>query len=695
MLMAKIRLPLAIMTFASGLLLLMSIFSYVTAPFWSFLIVGNPILASPNGGTTLILDVNGDELATVATGVDFVTLQGDVSDNLERVILATEDRRFYQHNGVDPRGILRAAVSNLRGQAVQGGSTITQQLVRNETLVGRDRTFIRKINEMLNAWRLEGAEDKDWILRRYLDTVWLGDGIRGVESAAYAWYRKPAVELSIGEVAMISATLPCPEACNPLSHPVEAESRRQEVLDRLSRSGLFTIEEINVARAPSPLFSAPLRVTTGDRWVLDSVRRELQRLGFEGFNEGVWPGGLIIHTTIDARAQKAANDATFDTLGDPLTNDIDVEAAVVAIDPSTGGIRAIVGGRDFNLRQVNSALGKLGGGSGRQAGSTAKIFALIAALESGYNSSSILFAPQSVNVGGKPVNNYDGRSWGRITVKTATTWSVNTAFVNLALSLGPNKIRDVAKRFDVQWPVKVDARAVIGVHSTDPLQMASVISTLANGGIRMDPHLVDRVERDGRIVLVHESAATRVTSPEIASTTLALLENVISEGTATRAAVSVRDSSGIFRRVPIAGKTGTTNDNADAWFVGTSPRLSAAIWIGNPVGSVPLGDVAGYGNATGGRVPAIIFSSIMKATLSGTDIGSFPANRPPSSKKNIPNKSKSVESPAPLPIIPTEPSINPVIPEAPSETKPELTPFPVPSDNEPPTSVEILTRRVN
>jgi membrane peptidoglycan carboxypeptidase len=651
------------MVLTAGSTVLLAIFAYLSAPLWSYLIVGNPVLASPDGGTTVVLDINGEELARVATAVDFITLQGDVPVNVERVILGTEDRRFYEHNGVDPRGLLRALVSNVRGQPIQGGSTITQQLVRNETEVGTQRTLSRKVNEMLNAWRLEGAKDKDWILRRYLDTVWLGDGIRGVESAAYAWYRKPASDLTLGEVAMISATLPCPEACNPLSHPGVAETRRQEVLDRLSRANLLTGEELASARTPSPVFSAPARVTTGDRWVLDTVRRELQQRGFATFTDGSWPGGLTIHTTIDASTQQAATAAIYDTLGNPSSADADVEAASVALDPTSGGIRAIIGGRDFNLRQVNAALGDRGGGSGRQGGSTAKIFALVAALESGRDATTLLSAPSAVDVGGKPVRNYDARSWGRISLRTATTWSVNTAYVNLAVAIGPDKIRDVAERFGLDWPDSVDARAVIGVHDTDPLQMASVMATLANGGTRVEPHIVDRVERDGRSVLVHESSRRQVVTPRVAAAALSLLTKVVSEGTGTRAAVSVRDAAGVFMRVPVAGKTGTTNNNADAWFVGTTPDLSAAVWIGNPSGSVPLGDVAGYGTATGGRVPAIIFSAIMETALTGTTIGAFPTDGPPSASGNGARETATNVSPSPLPLNTPDPLPIPIAPE--------------------------------
>jgi|LauGreSuBDMM15SN_2_FD.fasta_scaffold03494_2 membrane peptidoglycan carboxypeptidase len=617
----------------SGLIFLgtavLALLSYVTAPVWTFLVVGNPVLASPDGGVTVIVDVNGDEIARVATAVDFTTLQGEVPVTLKRVVLGTEDRRFYQHNGVDPKGLLRAIVSNVRGQSVQGGSTITQQLVRNETGIGTARTPSRKIREMLNAWRIEGSHDKEWILRRYLDTIWLGDGIRGVESAAFAWYRKGAGDLSLGEAAMISAALPCPEACNPLSHPVTAESRRQAVLDRLSAAGLATAAEIDAARAPSPVFDAPERVTTGDRWVLDTVRRELIAKGFKGFEDGRWPGGLTIRTTIDNTAQQAAVDAVAKTLGDPNIRDIDVEAAAVMIDPGSGGIRAVVGGRDFNVRQVNAALGERGAGSGRQGGSTAKIFALIAALEAGKTEDSYVDAPFEVQVGTKPVRNYDGRSWGRITLRTATRWSVNTAFVNLTRELGPSTVGDVASRFGLVWPSLLDERAVIGVHDTDPVQMAAVMATLANEGISVEAHIVDEIARDSRTVYEANPVTKKVVEPEIAAKAIAVLRGVVTYGTGGRASVWTKDSTGASVSVAVAGKTGTTNNSADAWFVGTTPRLAGAVWIGNPAGSIPLGDVAGYGPPSGGGVPAVIFSKMLTGALEGTAIGTFPGTSKP------------------------------------------------------------------
>ena len=653
--------------------------AYFSAPVWTYLVVGNPVLTTPDGGTTSIVDINGEEIAKVATGVDFTTLKGEVPTTLKRVILGTEDRRFYQHNGVDPKALLRALIVNIRGLPVQGGSTITQQLVRNETGVGTDRTPSRKIHEMLNAWRIEGSFDKEWILRRYLDTVWLGDGIRGVESASFAWYRKNSGQLSLGEAAMISATLPCPEACNPLSHPIIAESRRQSVLDRLLNAGIATPAEIDAARDPVPVFDAPIRVTTGDRWVLDTVRREMVNQGFKGFENGAWPGGLIIRTTIDIKAQKAAVKAIEKTLGDPAKRDSDVEAAAIMIDPSTGGIRAIVGGRDFNLRQVNSALGDRGGGSGRQGGSTAKIFAVVAALEAGKSEDTYVNAPFEVMVGAKPVRNYDYRAWGNISLRTATRWSVNTAFVNLTRELGASVVGEVAQRFGLRWPEIIDERSVIGVHETDPLQMAVVLATLANDGVQVDAHIVKSILRGGRTVFEAKPLSRIVVDSVIASKTISLLKGVVTNGTGGRASIRTRELSGTYISVPVAGKTGTTNNSADAWFVGTTPKLAGAVWIGNPTGSVPLGDVAGYGSPTGGGIPAIIFSSMFSIALEGAPTGNFAnsyVHNSQSTGSTLPNTKTTpipkTSSPLPTPETTAETSIETI--PAPAEPNPSEIP---------------------
>lgn len=594
---------------ATGVIGVLVVFS---APLWVRVIVPSVQLTEPVGGDVIILGADDAELARVSTGIAFQPLPAkDVTGTIRKAVVATEDRRFFDHDGVDEFGTLRAVWSNALGNPVQGGSTITQQLARNETDIGRARKISRKLNEVVYAWRLETQHDKEWLLRRYLDTVWLGDGVRGVETAAQAWYGTTASELTWAQSAQIAAALPCPETCNPYRAPVRAEERRQVVLKVLIKQGLMTKAQAKQAMAVPPLLPKPDRVTSGDFWILDTVRRELRREGLEGFGDGQWPGGITIKTTIDPVAQQGARDAIAAVLGDPSKAQPELDSAVVMVEPATGGITAIVGGRDSTRSQVNIALGTNGGGSGRQIGSIAKTFALLAALADGLDADTLIDAPFEVVVGDKAVRNHDLTGWGRISLASATRHSVNTAFISLTTLVGPEKVAAMARRFGVDVPSDTDARVAIGVNESDPVTLAGVYAALANRGQWNEPHIVRSVDRGVRTLWEAKPKTRRVVDEMTADAAVDVLRGVVRSGTGFRATLAAGT-------IDQFGKTGTTDNSVDTWFVGATSSQAGAVWIGNPSGQIPVGRVGVYAGASGGGAPADIWKRAVKAALAGS-----------------------------------------------------------------------------
>lgn len=582
----------------------------LTAPIWVRAIPAVDLNA-PDGGDVVVLAADGTEIGRVATATNLVPLPaGDLPSTLTTVIVRNEDKRFYQHSGVDLRGTARAFLVIARGGSLQGGSTITQQLIRNETGIGMSRNLWRKAREAVLAWRLETQHDKQFILGRYMNTVWLGQGTRGVESASQAWYGIPSSELTLAQAAQIAASIPCPEACNPIAHPVAAEARRQLVLNTLLDNSAFSATAIRDARTAPVTLTASPRTTTGDRWVLDTVRRELKANGVAGFTGSDWGSGMTVRTTIDPVAQIAAVSAIRRALGDPAGQVSSLEAAAAFLDPSSGELRAIVGGRDFQNRQVNIALGTRGGGSGRQSGSTAKVFALLAGLGQGMSADTLIDAPSQVDVNGKPVTNHDSRNWGRIPLDLATRWSVNTAFINLTNTVGPLKVTEVARAFGVPAPLDGDARVTLGVVETDPLTIAAAYASLTNKGEWIQPHIVRSVTRDGKILFRTNVDKRQIVSESVAAQAVDILRGVVRNGTGSRATMFSGGS-----RVDVFGKTGTTDNGADTWFAGSTSSIAGAVWVGNALGNTAVSYIPGFGAAYGGGAPTQIWVDTIKAGL--------------------------------------------------------------------------------
>jgi penicillin-binding protein 1A len=511
---------------------------------------------------------------------------------LPSATVAIEDRRFYQHGGVDYVGIARAFWRDLSaGKVLEGGSTISQQLVRN-LYTGRERTFTRKVKEACLAIKLSDSWSKNRILEGYLNTIYYGNHAYGVEAAAQTYFSRRASQLTLPQAALLAGLPQAPSVYDPVHNPAAAVARRNEVLYAMERNGDITRAQFNFAR------SVPLRLELGrlytnikEPYFFSYVVDELQRV--YGANV-VREGGLRVYTTIEPRYQRAANKAMRQTL---YLHD-DPASAVVSVEPGTGAIRAmtaVIPGNTHN--QFN-----LAAQSAREAGSTFKAFVLTAAIEAGMNPDTTYYdsAPFTCTTGpwcagdyaaGKPwtVQTYDHSYIGWTSVTNATLHSDNTIFAQLTLDVGPDKVWNMAKRLGVHLTQKPVASIGLGPLGVSPLDMAAAYATFASGGIYARPMAITKVVLpDGEI-----DKSDGWGKPE---TKRALSQGVAYEVTHVLAqnALYGTGAGSSDGKHPNAGKTGTAEDHADAWFVGYTRDLSTAVWMGYRNGEIPMLSVHGY-----------------------------------------------------------------------------------------------------
>jgi penicillin-binding protein 1A len=555
-------------------------------------------------------------------------------------VLATEDRDFYRHSGIDPVGIFRAALADVRGGGIsQGGSTITQQLVKNVYL-SNERTLVRKIKEAVLAIKVERELSKDEILERYLNTVYFGRGAYGIVAASRAYFGVPVAELDLAQAAYLAGLIRAPEAADATRDPDAATGRRRGVLDAMLEEKYIDAAQRQAADA-RPWVVAPLAeggtvlprserqgygTVVGRQWgadyFVDYVVRQLTgKLGFPASQ--VYGGGLRIYTSLDLQLQQAGFESIAETLDEPD----DPLAALVAVDEQ-GLVRAMVGGRDFATNKVNLAVGREGGGSGRQAGSAMKPFTLAAAVHQGISLRSRFEAPGEITLpranGGRDweVRNYGGTEQGVLDLIEATRVSSNTAYAQLMLEVGPQNVVPLAEQMGITSPLDEVNALVLGTEEVSPLEMASAFSTLGRGGVYAEPTAILRVEdAGGKVLWSAPQTRSQVLSEAEANQVIYALRQVVSGGTGTGASIGK----------PAAGKTGTTQDNLDAWFVGFTPNgWTAAVWMGydavhNEDGSVEpryMDDVHGRA-VTGGSFPATIWRRFMARWTEGVDVGSF------------------------------------------------------------------------
>ena len=522
-----------------------------------------------------------------------------------RATVAIEDHRFYEHGGVDYQGIIRAAWSDLRaGHVVQGGSTIAQQLVRN-LYISKERTFKRKIKEACLAIKLSRRWSKDRILSEYMNQVYYGNHAYGIEAAAQTYFSKHARNLGLDQAALLAGLPQAPSAYDPFHRPGTALARRDEVLRAMLRYGAITPAQYRVAVAQRDLGLKPGKLYTRikEPYFFSYVRDQL----IEEYGAAtVRTGGLRVYTTIDPRLQRAAVRAIKNTLY--LRND--PASAIVSIAPATGAIRAMTAvtpgrtGNQFNL--VAQAR--------RQPGSTFKTFVLTAAIAQGMNPDSTYYTSAPFHYQPDPetpawdVQTYDHTYAGSISVTNATLRSDNTVYAQLTLDVGPDKVAAMAHRLGVQSHLDVVPAMGLGADAISPLEEASAYATLAAGGVYSKPMAIRRVVlANGKVdtdVGWGNPNRKRVISDGVAYEVTRILQMNIQEGTGV----------GAYFGRPSAGKTGTTDNHADAWFSGYTPQLETTVWVGYPGGEIPMENVHGIAVA-GGTFPASIWKLFMEAAL--------------------------------------------------------------------------------
>lgn len=552
-----------------------------------------------------------------------------MSPYLLKATVAVEDERFYKHKGVDPIGIARSAFSILQGTR-QGGSTITQQYIRNTILLdeARDMTLKRKVREGYLAMKLEEKYSKEEILGMYLNTVYFGEGAYGVEAASKTFFAKHASELSISEAALIAGLAQRPGKSSPYEFPEVALKRRNQVLRRMLSNTYINQAEYDTAVA-EPL--APKRSEEPEggiyqaHYFVAQVKKDLA----QKFPESVvFGGGLKVITTLDTRMQKAAEKAVSEKIGKKGP-----EGALVSIAPKTGEVKAVVGGRDYNKNKFNMATQ-----AHRQAGSAFKTFTLVAAIDDGMSPSIVVDSSSPAVIPVKPVwtvSNSEGQGRGMITLAEGTYSSVNTVFARVVYALGPKKVVSMANKLGIKTKLKPLASITLGAQNVTPLEMASGYATLANDGVYNEPTFIKSITgRDGKVVYEHRLEPKRVIDSEVAYAATRILQGVVSGGTGTRARLGDQ---------PVAGKTGTSQLNRDVWFVGYTPQLSTAVWVGHPQEKTI---VINGSRAFGGTVCAPIFKEFMIEALKGSKIEKFKTAKSPSydnSKYDIP-QSKLVDT---------------------------------------------------
>lgn len=581
--------------------------------------------------TSVIYDSTGDVMGELY-GVQnrYVVGLDDVSPNLQDAAVAIEDHRFYQHRGLDFEAIGRAAQRNIETLSVQeGGSTITQQLIKNTYIAQEQRSvasFQRKVNEAALAWQYEKENSKDEILEQYLNTVYFGANAYGSEAAARTYFNKSASELNLEESALLAGIINLPGAYDPFNDPESAQARRNVVLDSMLRYGFIDqVEHDEAVATDIELSRGRVEAKDDNEYFLDAVRRELAR---EYGDQMIYEGGLKIYTTLDPNLQEQANSAV-DSVVNPDAGD--PSASLVSVDPSTGAVRAMVGGSDFEQVKFNLATQ-----SKRQPGSSFKAFVLAEMVRQGisaesvYNSRSLRIPlPEGSDEPFYEVSNYGFIERGPISVEEATAQSDNTVFIQLAQDLGMENVVDMAQDLGITSPLEPYLSTAIGGlgGGVSPLEMASAYSTFANSGTHMSPYLVDSVTRNegGEEVILeeHDLDGREVLTRDENAVVTEALRGVVEEGTASQ----FHDLDEEIGR-PSAGKTGTTENFADAWFVGFMPQLATSVWVGYPGDRTPMININGLPEINGENYPLDIWSNYMQGVVPYYDVQQFDTPSP-------------------------------------------------------------------
>ncbi|MFC4101738.1 transglycosylase domain-containing protein [Paenibacillus xanthanilyticus] len=577
-------------------------------------------LNEPLHSATIILDKNGKEASRISLNKVEPASFAELPDHLVQAVVAVEDKRFFEHDGADLRSITRAVYANLNaGSKAEGGSTITQQLAKN-VFLSHEKTWTRKWNELLLAQKIETQYGKEKIFELYMNHIYFGEGAWGIKRAASVYFGKDVKQLTLAESALLAGIIKAPSALTPKKHPKEAKARRNVVLDLMKEQGRVDAEQYAAAiMEPIKLLEEKPDRTEAIRYpyYADEVIREATEV-YGLSEEEVLHGGLRIYTALDPAMQQAVERAyANESLFPASANDQLIQSAAVLVDPRDGGIRALVGGRgETGFRSLNRATQMK-----RQPGSTIKPIAVYApALEKGQQPGTII-VDEPVNFGGYSPKNADGQFHGAVTLYDALVHSYNVPAVKTLNEIGIETGMAYAEKFGLAL---TEGDRALGLalgglqEGVSPLDMAEAFGTLASGGSRNPSYTITRIENEAGDVLASraETAPVQAVSSETARTMTAMLEGVVREGTGRTAALEGR---------PVAGKTGTTQmpgtngDGAkDNWFVGYTPQLSAAVWLG-----YDRSDAEHYLTTTS-KAAAAVFRSIMTDALANEPVQAFP-----------------------------------------------------------------------
>ena len=575
------------------------------------------------GQNSFVYAANGSLLGSIPAERNRQAVKAkDMARWIRKATVAIEDRRFYEHGGVDVEGIARAAVADVRaGRVVEGGSTITQQLVRN-LYISNERTVKRKLKEACLATKLDRKWSKDKILTTYLNQVYYGNHAYGIEAASRTYFSKPARELTLSESALLAGLTQAPSVYDPFVAPARVIARRNEVLTAMLQTAVIAPRQYRKAsKAPLRLHPGRLYSEIREPYFFGYVRDKL----IEKYGAAkVAQGGLSVYTTIRPRYQRLAEKAIRETLDLPT----DPAAALISIQPGTGAIRAMAAVIPRRPKNQFNLLSQ----ARRQPGSTFKTFVLTAAIEQGINPDSTYYVSAPFTYRPSPVGNCEDGSWwcvhtydnsysGWTSIRTATIHSDNSVYAQLTLDVTPERVAQVARRMGVRSPLQVGGQYVpamgLGSVAVTPLDLASAYATLASGGVYAEPMAITKVVFPNGKVDTEAGWGKpnrhRAISEGVAAVVTSILAQNIQYGTGVRANINR----------PAAGKTGTNEKHADAWFAGYTPDLATTVWVGYTRAEIPMENVHGIAVA-GGTFPAEIWHLFMDPALDGTPRTPFP-----------------------------------------------------------------------
>ena len=588
--------------FIGGILGILVFFTFIDSVAKHIIDDGLELSSKQYKSISTVYAKNGDVIASIYPAEALIPIGKKIDDEVINTLLLLEDKRFFEHKGIDYKSILRAAVENIKsGKITQGGSTITQQLVKNEFLTSK-RSFERKFYEAFYSLLIETKYEKDEILNNYLNTVYLGGSFYGLETAAYNWYNKSSNDLTLDELILIFNTIPSPTYYNPYKYPAKAYERYIFVVNDLYKKNEITQKQYDILKVTNPIDKLKVlentnKLITNYPWLYNTVLYELKKnSGGIKLNDG----SVKIYTNVDLNLQDEMEKA----FNKNLSKEGSPDGSGVILDNSN--IIALVGGKNFTISEVNSALGIFGGGSGRQPGSLFKFITLVAALENGYKLTDYINAPKEIPIKGRdPVTNYDKRSYGRITIYDAFRMSVNTAFVGLAEKIGSKKIIDQAKKMGIDLKDR-GPDITLGIDEVSPLEMSSMFAMVNTNGKYIEPRLITKITKNDKEIPIRKQRINYGFSEDIIPEVKLAMRSVVANGTGRAASIG---------NLPIIGKTGTTDRYTNAWFVGSYANITSAIWVGYIKGQIPMVNINGYGKVAGGTIPADIFNNTLNKYL--------------------------------------------------------------------------------